>query len=111
MTSKGQPFKTEESFGEWMREVYNAAGLPDVANHGLRKLAAIRLAFAGVDVWGLMKVFGWKTVAQAQVYVEQAEAMRMAGQAFDKLEAHQAAEQTGKKPSQPSAKKLERKTK
>jgi hypothetical protein len=37
--------------------------------------------------------------------------MRMAGQAFDKLEAHQAAEQTGKKPSQPSAKRLGRKTK
>jgi NAD(P)-dependent dehydrogenase (short-subunit alcohol dehydrogenase family) len=111
VTSKGQPFKTEESFGEWMREVYNAAGLPDVANHGLRKLAAIRLAFAGVDVWGLMKVFGWKTVAQAQVYVEQAEAMRMAGQAFDKLEAYQRGEQNGKKLSQPSAKRLGRKAK
>jgi integrase len=111
VTSKGQPFKTEESFGEWMREVYNAAGLPDVVNHGLRKLAAIRLAFAGVDVWGLMKVFGWKTVAQAQVYVDQADAMRMAGQAFDKLEAHQAAEQKGKKPSQPSTKRLGRKAK
>jgi hypothetical protein len=94
-----------------LRDVYDAAGLPDVANHGLRKLAAIRLAFAGVDVWGLMKVFGWKTVAQAQVYVEQAEAMRMAGQAFDKLEAYEAGNATGPNPSQPSTKRLGRKPK
>ncbi|MBR1237885.1 tyrosine-type recombinase/integrase [Bradyrhizobium sp. AUGA SZCCT0182] len=111
VTEQGKPFASEASFGNWMRDVYDAAELPDVANHGLRKLAAIRLAFAGVDVWGLMKVFGWKTVAQAQVYVEQAEAMRMAGQAFDKLEAYEAGNATGPNPSQPSPKRLGRKPK
>jgi len=91
LTERGHPFKTEESFGAFMREAYSAAGLPDVASHGLRKLAAIRLAFSGAGVFELMKIFGWKKIAQAQVYVDQADQMRMSAQAFARLEAYQKA--------------------
>ena len=60
---KGQPFKSEASFGNWMRKAYDAAGVDDLSNHGLRKLAAIRLALAGCSGAQLCKVFGWKTTA------------------------------------------------
>ena len=83
----GQPFKGGESFGAWMREQCDAAGLPDCSSHGLRKLAAIRLALAGCTVPELCKVFGWSSPAMAQVYVEQADQMRMADQAFARLDA------------------------
>jgi hypothetical protein len=85
---KGQPFKSGEAFGAWMREQCDAAGLPDCTSHGLRKLAAIRLALAGCTVPELCKVFGWSTPAQAQVYVDQADQIRMADQAMARLDAH-----------------------
>jgi integrase len=86
---RGEPFKTEQSFGSWMRKTYDAAGLPDCANHGLRKLAAIRLALAGCSAPQLCNVFGWSTLEQAQVYIDQAEQILMADQAMARLEAHQ----------------------
>jgi integrase len=86
----GQPFKTGESFGAWMRTQCDAAGLPEVSSHGLRKLAAIRLALAGATVPMLCKVFGWSSPSMAQVYVDQADQMRMADQAMDLLDAPKA---------------------
>jgi integrase len=83
----GQPFKTGESFGNWMRVQCDAAGLPDCTSHGLRKLAAIRLAMAGATVPQLCKVFGWSSPAMAQVYVDQADQMRMADEAMSLLDA------------------------
>ena len=74
--------KAGKVFGAWMREQCDAAGFADVASHGLRKLAAIRLALAGCTVPELCKVFGWSTPAQAQVYVDQADQIRMAEQAM-----------------------------
>jgi integrase len=87
VTDHGKPFASEASFGNWMRKAYDAAGLPDCANHGLRKLAAIRLALAGCTAPELCKVFGWSTLAQAQVYIDQADQMRMAEQAMARLDA------------------------
>jgi integrase len=95
----GQPFKTGESFGAWMRAQCDAAGLPDCTSHGLRKLAAIRLALAGCTVPELCKVFGWSSPAMAQVYVDQADQMRMANQAFSRLDATQARAQVSPTPS------------
>jgi hypothetical protein len=87
VTDHGKPFASEASFGNWMRKAYDAAGLPDCANHGLRKLAAIRLALAGCTAPELCKVFGWSTLAQAQVYIDQADQMQMAEQAMARLDA------------------------
>ena len=47
MTEEGEKLASAQSFGQWMRKAYDAAGLPMLANHGLRKLTAIRLAYAG----------------------------------------------------------------
>jgi hypothetical protein len=52
----------------------------------LRKVAAIRLALAGCTVPELCKVFGC-TPAQAQVYVDKADQIRMADQAMARLDA------------------------
>lgn len=89
VTAYGRPFTSEDSFGNWMRTACDAAGLPVCTSHGLRKLAAIRLALAGCSAMELCKVFGWKTLAVAQVYVDQADQMRMAEQAMARLEAYQ----------------------
>ena len=53
----GQPMK-KESFGNTFREACRAAGVPGSA-HGLRKLAAIRLALAGATIPQLNAIFGW----------------------------------------------------
>jgi integrase len=82
----GQPFKSGESFGAWMRVQCDAAGLPEASSHGLRKLAAIRLALAGATVPQLCKVFGWSSPSMAQVYVDQADQVRMADQAMALLD-------------------------
>jgi integrase len=89
VTGHGKPFASEASFGNWMRKACDAAGLSEVSSHGLRKAAAIRLAYAGAQAPELMKVFGWRTITQAQVYVDQADAMRMAASAMARLVAHQ----------------------
>jgi hypothetical protein len=67
---KGQPFKNGESGGA--PGCTSGATLPDCTSHGLRKVAAIRLALAGCTVPELCKVFGC-TPAQARVYVDKAE--------------------------------------
>jgi len=46
LTDRGAPF-TKEWFGNWMRDRCDEAGLPQCSSHGLRKLAATRLANAG----------------------------------------------------------------
>lgn len=48
----------KESFGTWFRKACNAAGVPGSA-HGLRKLAAVRMAENGATEAELNAVFGW----------------------------------------------------
>jgi integrase len=91
VTNAGKSFASEASFGNWMRKACDAAGLSEVSSHGLRKAAAIRLAYAGAQAPELMKVFGWRTITQAQVYVDQADAMRMSASAMARLVAYQKA--------------------
>jgi integrase len=89
VTDHGRPFASEASFGMWMRRACDRAGLTEVSSHGLRKLAAIRLAFAGASINDLMKMFGWRTPAQAQLYIDQADAMRVAADAMARLVTYQ----------------------
>ena len=46
VTKHGKPFSVA-GFGNWFRERCDEAGLPQCSSHGLRKLAATRLAEAG----------------------------------------------------------------
>ena len=73
----GQPL-TKESFGNWFGEACKVAGLKGYNAHGLRKLAAIRLALNGATVPQLNAVFGWKGSKMASYYIEQADRIRLA---------------------------------
>jgi integrase len=76
---------TKESFGNWFKDACKAAKVPGSA-HGLRKLGATRLANAGASVHELQAVFGWESGRMAEVYTKEADRIRLARQAMEKLE-------------------------
>jgi Phage integrase family len=79
----GQPF-TADGFGRWFANRCKEAGVPGRA-HGLRKAAAIRHALNGATAPELMAWFGWKTIGEAQRYIEQANRTQLAESAATKM--------------------------
>jgi integrase len=79
----GRPM-TKESFGNWFRDICNAAGVTGSA-HGLRKAAAVRLAMAGATVPELNAIFGWKGSRMAMKYIEAADRLRLAQSGMNRL--------------------------
>lgn len=71
---------------EAMKRVLEAAGLPDLSVHGLRKLAAVRLAEAGCSVHEISAILGWRTLAMAELYTRAVEQERLAESAVIRLE-------------------------
>ncbi len=59
MTQHGKPF-TAAGFGHWLRDRCDEAGLPQCTSHGLRKLAATRLADLGCSEREIMAITGHK---------------------------------------------------
>jgi integrase len=94
LTSFGAPFS--EGFGKWFRNRCIEAGLQQCSPHGLRKLAATRMAHAGCTDRELMAVFGWRSMSEVSRYVRAADQARLAEQAFAKARRTQA---NGKKRS------------
>jgi integrase len=82
LNAHGAPF--EQGFGNWFRARCNEAGLPQCSAHGLRKLAATRMANAGCTERELMAVFGWRSHGEVSRYVRAADQSRLAEQAFEK---------------------------
>jgi len=84
-TASGAPM-TKESFGNWFGEACRAAGVNKSA-HGLRKLAATRLANAGVSEAELDAIMGWTPGSgMSRVYTRNRDTERLARQAAQKLE-------------------------
>lgn len=83
-TSQGNPF-TAAGFGNWFRERCDEAGLRHCSAHGLRKAAAVRHALNGATAPELMAWFGWKTIGEAQRYIEEANRIRLAESAAEKV--------------------------
>jgi len=83
-TAKGQPFKPA-GFGNWFRDRCDEAGLPGCSAHGLRKAAAVHHALHGATAPELMAWFGWKTIGEAQRYIEEANRIKLAESAGAKL--------------------------
>lgn len=79
----GRPL-TKEVFGNRFREACNAADVKKSA-HGLRKLAATRVAEAGASVAELESLFGWTGGRMASLYTETANRKRLARQAAERL--------------------------
>jgi integrase len=76
VTAFGKPF-TAAGFGNWFRDVCNAAGLPKrCTSHGLRKAAATRAADRGATTTQLMAWFGWKSSREAERYTMSADRKR-----------------------------------
>jgi integrase len=84
VTELGNPF-TPAGFGNWFRERCDEANLRQCAAHGLRKAAAVRHALNGATAPELMAWFGWKTIGEAQRYIEEANRVRLAENAGAKL--------------------------
>ncbi|MDI3561279.1 hypothetical protein [Bradyrhizobium sp. Arg816] len=80
----GTPFGSAAVFGNWFAAQCRQAGVPGRA-HGLRKASAIRHALHGATAHELMAWHGWKTIGEAQEYVEQANKMKLADNAAAKL--------------------------
>jgi hypothetical protein len=83
-TERGTPFGSAASFGNWFADRCKEARVPGRA-HGLRKASAIRHALHGATAHELMAWHGWKTIQEAQEYVEQANKMQLADNAAAKL--------------------------
>ena len=81
----GKPFKSAAGFGNQFKRWCYMANLPHCAAHGLRKAAAIRHALNGATAPELMAWFGWKTIGEAQRYIEEANRIRLAESAGAKM--------------------------
>lgn len=84
VTIFGKPFASAASFGNWFGKACVAAGVPGRA-HGLRKAGATIAADHGATAHELMAMFGWKRLAQAEVYTRQADEKRVASMASERI--------------------------
>jgi integrase len=80
--ANGQPL-TKESFGNEFKAACKAAGVPGSA-HGVRKIAATRLANASATEAELMAIFGWTDPKQAADYTRTANRRHLAVQGMAK---------------------------
>ena len=84
VTLKGTAFK-KETFGNWFREACREAKVKGSA-HGLRKLAAVRMAGAGATEAELNAVFGWAHgSSESATYIRQASRKKLARAGVIKL--------------------------
>jgi integrase len=74
--ASGKPF-TKESFGNEFRKACRKAGIRGKPFHGLRKLAATRLANAGATGHMLDAFFGWSGGRTAAIYTRGADRRRL----------------------------------
>lgn len=74
----------KESFGNEFRIACNKAKVPGSA-HGVRKLAATRMANNGATVSQLQAIFGWTDIKMPQLYTKNADRRRLAKEAAHKL--------------------------
>jgi integrase len=84
VTHFGKPY-TPAGFGNWFRELCNAAACPDVSAHGLRKATARRLAEIGCSANQIAAITGHASLSEVQRYTKAADRKRMAREAMKKL--------------------------
>jgi integrase len=84
VTHFGKPY-TAPGFGNWFRELCDAAGCHGVSAHGLRKATARRLAEIGCSALQIASITGHATLKEVQRYTNAADRKRMAREAMAKL--------------------------
>jgi integrase len=72
---------TKEAFGNEFRKACRKVGIRGKPFHGLRKLAAMRFAYAGATVPQMNAIFGWSGFRMAMHYIEAADRRRFGLQA------------------------------
>jgi len=83
VTQFNQPFKSSKAFGNWFKKRCKEAGLPHCSAHGVRKVAAARLAELGCSDHEIMAIGGWKTLKEVQRYAASARKKVMSDSAMD----------------------------
>jgi integrase len=81
---QGRPW-TAQHLSREMGKVLASAGLPGLNVHGLRKLAAGRLAEAGCTPHEIQSITGHRTLSMVELYTRGADQERLAGAAIAKL--------------------------
>lgn len=84
VTSRGEPFTSAASFGNWFGKACRAAGVPGRA-HGLRKAGATIAADAGATAHELMAMFCWSRLAEAERYTKDADRRRLAAGSAERI--------------------------
>jgi integrase len=84
VTHFGKPY-TAPGFGNWFRELCDAAECLDVSAHGLRKATARRLAEIGCSANQIASITGHASLSEVQRYTKAADRKRMAREAMKKL--------------------------
>jgi integrase len=80
VTETGQPF-TAGGFGNWFGDCARRAGLTGCTAHGLRKVAARRLAESGGSAHEIMAVTGHQSLKEVVIYTKAADQVRLAARA------------------------------
>lgn len=86
VTTRGKPFGSASSLGNWFRDACVAAGVPGRL-HGLRKAGATIAADARATPHQLMAMYGWSRLAEAERYTQEADRKRNARAAAEQIEA------------------------
>lgn len=84
VTHFGKPY-TAPGFGNWFREMCNAADCLDVSAHGLRKATGRRLAEIGCTAHQIASILGHASLSEVQRYTKAADRKRLAREAMAKL--------------------------
>jgi integrase len=87
VTEFGKPFASA-GFGNWFRRRCNEANLPQCSAHGLRKLAATRLANAGCSSEQIKAITGHRSDSALAPYIRKANKARLARQAKEMVQAN-----------------------
>jgi integrase len=85
ISERGTPYASAASFGNQFAIWCKQAGLVGCSAHGLRKASAVRHALNGATAPELMRWHGWKTLAIAQRYIDEADSIRLVENAANKM--------------------------
>ena len=82
---QGRPWTAAHLTREMSKRL-RALGLPEITVHGLRKLAAARLAEAGCSAPEIAAITGHRSLSMVQLYTASADQRRLAEAAMERLE-------------------------
>ena len=85
VTKFGRAF-TANGFGNWFKKRCVEAGIPHCSAHGVRKVAAARLAELGCSDHEIMAIGGWLTIKEVQRYTKSARKRVLADRAMTRVQ-------------------------